>query len=100
MRNSVSSDTEPSTLVEREVLVALLEDPHGHRGVADAHLTAVTDACPGHLVAVDQHPVRGAEVADLDLEVVAALADVGPHVELDVTAAHAGVVDADVGLGA
>src|SRR3954469_19238580 len=96
IRKRVSSDT--GSTHERVFLV--LDDPHGHRGVADPDLAAVADTCLGDLVAVDEHAVGGAEVADLDLEVVLAPVDVRAHVELDVPTAHAGVVDADVGLGA
>src|SRR3954451_4501783 len=96
IRKRVSSDT--GSTHERVLLV--LDDPHGHRGVADPDLAAVADTCLGDLVAVDEHAVGGAEVADLDLEVVLAPVDVRAHVELDVPTAHAGVVDADVGLGA
>ena len=82
------------------IVLVVLEDPHGHGGVADPDLAAVADAGLGHLVAVDEHAVGGAEVADLDLEVVLALLHVRAHVELDVPPAHAGVVDPDVGFGA
>src|SRR4051794_36286264 len=92
MRKRVSSDT--GSTHERIALV-LLDDPHGHRGVADADLAAVADAGFGDLVAVDEHAVGRAEIADLDLEVVLAPADVTADVELDVPAAHARVVDAD-----
>src|SRR4051794_12118485 len=62
IRKSVSSDTGATHEREPVVIVAVLEDPHGHRGVADPDLAAVAEAGLGHLVAVDEHAVGGAEV--------------------------------------
>src|SRR4051794_21790790 len=38
IRNRVSSDTGSTNERQAVVLVAVLQDPHGHGGVADAHL--------------------------------------------------------------
>src|SRR3954452_12643668 len=72
IRKRVSSDTGSTRARQAlstlgEVVLVLLEDPHRHRRVADPDLAAVPDAGLRHLVAVDEHPVGGAEVADLDL---------------------------------
>src|SRR3954451_15014425 len=72
MRKRVSSDTGST---HERIFLVLLDDPHRHRGVADPDLAAVADAGLGDLVAVDEHAVGGAEVADLDLDVVLAPAD-------------------------
>src|SRR4051812_6356788 len=85
IRNRVSSD-----------IHGLLDDPDRHRGAADPHLRAVAHAGVADPVPVDEHPVGGAEVADLERGPVGRALD---H-ELDVPPAHAGVVDPDVGVGA
>src|SRR3954451_7237122 len=48
IRNRVSSDIGATHEREPVVLVALLEDPHGHRGVPDLHLAAVAQRGPRH----------------------------------------------------
>src|SRR6476469_1107367 len=76
----------------------LLDDPDRHRGVPDLDLGAVVHAGVGDAVAVDLHAVGRAEVAHLDPDLVGA--GPGGHHELDVPAAHPGVVDPHVRLGA
>src|SRR3954464_6801550 len=44
IRKRVSSDTGATRATEVGVFLVLLDDPHGHRGVADPHLAAIADA--------------------------------------------------------
>src|SRR3954462_11258662 len=74
----------------------LLDHPYGQRGAADPDLRAVLDRRAGHPVAVDEHPVGGPQVVDGHGHARSRLL----HGELDVAAAHPGVVDAQVRLGA
>src|SRR4051812_19359973 len=89
MRNSVSSDIDAP-------VEGVVGDPDGDRGGADLHPGSVVDGRALDPVAVDEHPVGGPEVTDLDVQVTVVLG----HEELDVTPAHAGVVDPHVRLRA